>query len=511
MKQEGLDSTRDLALKCIHKLSLKDEQRLKLRASMDGLNGTDFLFGQWSRRLMQALHELDQELIKSFDMPRHDGIMAIMIMYSYDLKFRASIDRAVELFIGRCPAVITFDVPNSMVVIGNAPDQPEAPVIISHRDELHFDFGSILSRQPRSDIPPVPLPDAALFCLQSHLRVAAWRRAMSPAELDDYISMEAIWYLSTQSIRFSRQEPPHRISRSIGHAAASEGHHITGSSRSSTAATRNEHSATNTIDEKESDSSALKQQQDRFYDFETPEIKNRVPLDGTTLASTPDQNPTGRRVVFVKAGEVFGRESNRTRERGRDEERISDSESERSRDGRSGRHGLQESKRLIQQPRQQALHAAAQGGHNGIVKTLLKLPDIDINAQSAEGRTPLHLAARYGHLDVLKTLIEQPGIDINAQSVNGSTLHLAIRHGHMDIVMVLLIDHEALQVSDYQGWTPLHGAIDQGHIDIANLLLDNGADVDTINVHGDTPLAAAAQDGQEELVEKLLARGARIS
>ena len=70
-----------------------------------------------------------------------------------------------------------------------------------------------------------------------------------------------------------------------------------------------------------------------------------------------------------------------------------------------------------------ALSWAAAGGHEDVVKLLLRLKDIDPNATDTEyGRTSLSWAAKQGHGGVARMLLEQADVDPNtADTKNGRT------------------------------------------------------------------------------------------
>ena len=84
-----------------------------------------------------------------------------------------------------------------------------------------------------------------------------------------------------------------------------------------------------------------------------------------------------------------------------------------------------------------ALTAAAQEGHDQIVRMLLERGGADPNVATAyNGTTPLHFAASHDHLDAVKVLVEVGGADVNlARTSEGSTpLHAAAQEGHLEIV-----------------------------------------------------------------------------
>ncbi|MGL9779673.1 MAG: ankyrin repeat domain-containing protein, partial [Wolbachia sp.] len=188
------------------------------------------------------------------------------------------------------------------------------------------------------------------------------------------------------------------------------------------------------------------------------------------------------------------------------------------------------------------LHAAAQNGYAGMVKSLLE-NGADANAVK-EGWTslclgaerghykivvllldhgaivdlanhgvwtPLHLAASRGHDKVVKLLLDK-GAKVDATTKEGCTpLHVAAQEGKKDVV-VLLLDHGAdVKARNQKGITPLHGAAGIGHYAVVELLLDKGADANAEAEKGYTPLHVAAQEGKKDVAELLLKNGADVN
>ena len=61
-----------------------------------------------------------------------------------------------------------------------------------------------------------------------------------------------------------------------------------------------------------------------------------------------------------------------------------------------------------------ALMAAAQNGHDTVVKLLLSHPDTAVNAQNEDGQTALFIASMEGHATVVNMLLSRPDIAVNA-------------------------------------------------------------------------------------------------
>ena len=96
-----------------------------------------------------------------------------------------------------------------------------------------------------------------------------------------------------------------------------------------------------------------------------------------------------------------------------------------------------------------ALHVAVEQGNSSIVRLLtmrtngkkeeLPICVANINAQDKEGSTPLHIAILRRDGAIMKTLLQIPDIDIEVKDASGHTpLHCAILAGLENVVEILL-------------------------------------------------------------------------
>ncbi|KAJ5510374.1 hypothetical protein N7453_002477 [Penicillium expansum] len=154
--------------------------------------------------------------------------------------------------------------------------------------------------------------------------------------------------------------------------------------------------------------------------------------------------------------------------------------------------------------------AAAQGGHENIVQTLLD-QGADINTQGGEFSNALQAAAQGGYKNIVQTLLDQ-GADIYAQGGTfGNALQAAAQGGHENIVQTLLDQGADINTQGGRFSNALQAAAYGGHDNVVQTLLYQGAD---INAQGGTfgnALQAAAQGGHENLVQTLLDQGADIN
>ena len=186
-----------------------------------------------------------------------------------------------------------------------------------------------------------------------------------------------------------------------------------------------------------------------------------------------------------------------------------------------------------------ALHFAARVGHVEFVKQLFTtVPDLEVDPQDTDGKTPLHLAAIAGHLETIRVLqakgaqqnledsdknlpIHRAAWDghfevaehfvsdanINAQDCLGRTpLNVSALRGHENIIRLLLARKARVDLDDDEGTTPLMNAVQMNKVTIAKLLIENGANVHAKDKGHRTILHRAARNGDYDLVKLLLDR-----
>lgn len=158
-----------------------------------------------------------------------------------------------------------------------------------------------------------------------------------------------------------------------------------------------------------------------------------------------------------------------------------------------------EHKKLIEQ----WLSAAGRGD----LQTIEKLaPRIDVNARDEHNSTALIRAAWLGRGNVVKFLLQIPGIDVNARDPD-TALIAAVGRGHENIVRILLrapkIDVNVR--TGHSAWTALSQAIILKRFElIEHLLQVPDIDVNISDNEGNTPLIHAAKLGREDMVKLLL-------
>jgi ankyrin repeat protein len=156
---------------------------------------------------------------------------------------------------------------------------------------------------------------------------------------------------------------------------------------------------------------------------------------------------------------------------------------------------------------QTALHGAASGGHEAVVRLLLEDYKADAEAKDDGGWTVLHAAAAGGNEAVVRLLLEDYKADAEAKDDRGRTaLYGAALGGHEAVVRLLLEDYKAdAEAKDDGDWTVLHAAAAGGNEAVVRLLLeDYKADAEAKDDRGRTALHGAAFGGHEAVVRLLL-------
>lgn len=128
------------------------------------------------------------------------------------------------------------------------------------------------------------------------------------------------------------------------------------------------------------------------------------------------------------------------------------------------------------------------------VEALLKQPDIDVNSIDRNGNTPLHLASENGYVQLVKALLEVKDINVNAKNIDRRKLIYPIHTG----------DDPNRGKLNY-GKTPLYLAVENGHVDVVRVLLDHpDIDVNVKDKYSVFPLWLAVEYNDSKMVEALL-------
>jgi ankyrin repeat protein len=102
--------------------------------------------------------------------------------------------------------------------------------------------------------------------------------------------------------------------------------------------------------------------------------------------------------------------------------------------------------------------------------TKFLLPRANIYRRRTRRRTPLHVASQGGHDNLVKYLLRQ-GVDVDVETDEGWTsLHLAAESGHMDVVTLLCQEKADLDIKSHDGRRAQDMARNEGHVDVVQYL-----------------------------------------
>jgi ankyrin repeat protein len=161
-----------------------------------------------------------------------------------------------------------------------------------------------------------------------------------------------------------------------------------------------------------------------------------------------------------------------------------------------------------------ALCAAAQYGHNYLLKYFISKGHSLNVALPRDKSTLLHVAARSQQTETVKILLLE-GASTDCQDESGKTpLHVTVETGNLEVTKCLVEHQETVQskaelqhvvnpersvkressliIRDRDGNTPLHLGVTAGNINIVSYLVIAGSDLNTCNIQGDYPLMLAA-------------------
>ena len=147
-----------------------------------------------------------------------------------------------------------------------------------------------------------------------------------------------------------------------------------------------------------------------------------------------------------------------------------------------------------------ALILAVREKSRKVLRLLLTLPDIALDARSRNGDTALMIAAFLSDQLAASALIGQ-GAEINRPG--WTALHYAAASGSAPIVRLLLEQSAYIDAESPNKTTPLMMAARAGHLSIVQLLLAEGADVTLKNELGLTAADFARVEGKISLAALL--------
>mmetsp|Transcript_5649 Transcript_5649/g.35073 ORF Transcript_5649/g.35073 Transcript_5649/m.35073 type:complete len:796 (+) Transcript_5649:230-2617(+) len=150
-----------------------------------------------------------------------------------------------------------------------------------------------------------------------------------------------------------------------------------------------------------------------------------------------------------------------------------------------------------------ALMIAAAEGDERVVSMLLDVPDIDVNAHDAFGRTALREAVENKHNIVAEMLLKVGGSLGLSNLESAKRLSIAIAEEDDRLLAVLLLAGAPASSQDYCGRSPLHVAAYYGNVTATALLLHHGADPNAVDNWGRCPRDEAILSGETQILNVL--------
>ena len=144
--------------------------------------------------------------------------------------------------------------------------------------------------------------------------------------------------------------------------------------------------------------------------------------------------------------------------------------------------------------------------HVATLGTTLAAEDHMLNSEAANGAEAIHAAVEEGHVGIVRILLEEGGSDINTVNMDTPPLVLAIMYGRKAVVQLLLeegADVDARSLRD--GGTPLYYATQARQQWTIRQLMARGADASLEQLSsGLTPLMLAAVTGHTDCLIAIL-------
>ena len=156
-----------------------------------------------------------------------------------------------------------------------------------------------------------------------------------------------------------------------------------------------------------------------------------------------------------------------------------------------------------------ALNCAILSGATESAIELLNHPDINVILIDTQQQYALKVAAEYGRAEIVEMLLQRPDVDINHKNDIGhskTALETACYKGHTEVVRVLLNDPDIdVNAHSHNIWYPIHWAASNGYVDIVKLLLAHPKiDVNVVNNFGGSAISLASRDQRKEVLLELL-------
>ncbi|XP_062539583.1 transient receptor potential channel pyrexia [Armigeres subalbatus] len=143
-----------------------------------------------------------------------------------------------------------------------------------------------------------------------------------------------------------------------------------------------------------------------------------------------------------------------------------------------------------------------------LLKQLLQMAEVNVNASDPGGRTALHLACYIGDYRAVEVLLQRGAkSQIWDKERKATPLHCAASCGSIESITLLLAKGVDINAG-IEKHSALHYAVQRNSKQCVEFLLKNGANPNTPQVYTQTPLHVAAANGFVECMDLLLNYGA---
>ncbi len=145
---------------------------------------------------------------------------------------------------------------------------------------------------------------------------------------------------------------------------------------------------------------------------------------------------------------------------------------------------------------------AAKMGNISLMRRMLGVKGVDINAKDSDGVPAVVWAASEGKINVIQLLITE-SVDVNAVDNNGKTpAYWAACNGHASILEQSIDSNDVdVNKADKEGCPPLHIAAQRNNLDVLRILVESGkVDLNKVDNVGDSSLHDASTKDAIEIL-----------